>query len=257
MRVFLASAYYTYRGTLAWLTPPMFVAQKMFIPLGQVSFFSLIGQYGGGQPLEFYLVGNAMLTAATAITFISLMIDEERLVGTLQFLSATPANRLALFAGRTAGHFVEGVVWVAIAFGWAVLVFGLDIPPGAWAGLLLAILVAAAAAAGLGLLLGGLAFVSVDVQISINGAIFLLLLVSGANIPTDELPGWLAAVGDLLPLKRSIEAARLLTDGEPLSEALPYLVGDLLVGAAYATAGLLLFRWLEAQARRRGTLEGF
>ncbi|HEY7466105.1 MAG TPA: ABC transporter permease, partial [Dehalococcoidia bacterium] len=196
MRVFLASAYYTYRGALAWLTPATFIGQKLLIPFGQVTFFSLIGRHGGSQPLDFYLIGNAMVLAASACLYIPLVVNEERLIGTLQFLVVSPANRLALLTGRIAGHFMEGVLWIIIAFGWAAIVFGLDIPVSTWSGLLLAIAVASFAAAGLGLLLGGLAYLSLDVQISLNGVIFGLLLVSGANIPVEELPGWLAAIGE-------------------------------------------------------------
>jgi ABC-2 type transport system permease protein len=256
MRVFQSSAYYTYRGTLAWLTPAAFIGQKLLIPFGQVTFFSLIGQYGGSQPLDFYLIGNAMVLAASACMYIPLVINEERLIGTLQFLVVSPANRLALFTGRIAGHFLEGVLWILIAFGWAALVFGLEISASTWGGLLLAIGAASLAAAGLGLLLGGFSYLSLDASISLNGVIFVLLLVSGANIPVDELPGWLAAIGDFLPVTHSIEAARGIFAGEPFAEAAPLLATDIAIGTAYGVAGLALFGWLESQARRRGTLEG-
>ncbi|HLG10481.1 MAG TPA: ABC transporter permease [Dehalococcoidia bacterium] len=256
MRVFLASAYYTYRGTLAWLTPAMFVGQKLLIPFGQVTFFSLIGRYGGSQPLDFYLIGNAMVLAATACIYIPLVINEERLTGTLQFLAVSPANRLALLTGRISGHLLEGVLWIVIAFGWAATVFGLDIPASTWGGLMVAIVVASLAAIGLGLLLGGLAYLSLDIQISLNGVVFGLLLVSGANIPVEELPGWLAVIGEVLPVTHSIEAARRILAREPLGEAAPLLATDIVIGTTYAVAGLALFGWLESRARRKGTLEG-
>jgi ABC-2 type transport system permease protein len=256
MRVFLASAYYTYRGTLAWLTPATFVGQKLLIPFGQVTFFSLIGQYGGSQSLDFYLIGNAMVLAASACMYIPLAVNEERLIGTLQFLVVSPANRLALLTGRVAGHFMEGVLWILIAFGCAVIAFGLDIPESTWGVLLLAIVVASLAAVGLGLLLGGLTYLSLDASISLNGVVFVLLLVSGANIPVEELPGWLAAIGQFLPVTHSIEAARRIFAGKPFGDTAPLLATDLVIGTAYAAAGLVLFGWLESQARRRGTLEG-
>jgi ABC-2 type transport system permease protein len=256
MGVFLSSAYYTYRGTLAWLTPVTFIGQKLLIPFGQVTFFSLIGRYGGSQSLDFYLIGNAMVLAASACMYIPVAINEERLIGTLQFLVVSPANRLALLMGRIAGPCIEGFLWILAAFGWAVIAFGLDIPASTWAVLLLAILVASLAAAGLGLLLGGFTYLSLDASISLNGIIFVLLLVSGANIPVDELPAWLAAIGEFLPVTHSIEAARRSFAGEPLGEVAPLLAADLVIGMAYAAAGLVLLGWLESQARRKGTLEG-
>lgn len=255
MRVLFASAYYSYRGLFVWLTPEMFVAQKVLIPLGEVAFFSLIGAFGGAQPLSFYLIGNAIVVASTAATFITIAIAEERGMGTLTYLAASPANRLALFFGRSGVHLVEGMLHVGIAFAWAALAFGLQVDPSAWAGLALAVVAATLSVSGLGLLMGGIAYVMLDANILANAVVFLLLLVSGANIPPSELPAPLAALGQALPLSRSIEAARLLAGGAQLPEALPLLAGDLLVGFGYGAAGFLLFQALEVQARRRGTLE--
>jgi hypothetical protein len=46
-----------------------------------------------------------------------------------------------------------------------------------------------------------------------NVMYFLLLLFSGANIPRGDMPQWMVVIGDFLPLTRSIEAARRVTDG--------------------------------------------
>ena len=37
------------------------------------------------------------------------------------------------------------------------------------------------------------------------------------NVPLDELPGWMQAVGNSLPLTHGIEAAREVAAGAPLS----------------------------------------
>jgi len=84
----------------------------------------------------------------------------------------------------------------------------------------------------------------------------VILLLSGANVPLSELPGFAAAAGEAMPLTRSIAAARLYAGGAPLEAGLGLLAGDLLVGAVYAVAGYALFTWLESTARRRGRLEG-
>lgn len=89
-----------------------------------------------------------------------------------------------------------------------------------------------------------------------NLVMFLLLLLTGANIPLAELPPFAAAIGEALPLTRSVAAARLYQSGAAFADGLPLLLGDLAVGTAWALAGLALFTWVETQARRRGTLEG-
>lgn len=255
IRVFLASAYVGFRGTFAWMSPSFYVGQLIIIPLTQLTFFSLIGAYGGAQPLEFYLVGNAMALAATGGFFMAYLLTEERGLGTLPYLLASPANRLALFFGRVALRILETGVYVLLGFLWAALIFGLSLPATAWGGILLAAVTAAISISGLGLLVGALALVALDIFMVASLTSFGLLLVSGANIPLDELPLALRLLGQALPLSRSIEAARSLAAGEPLSITLPLLAGDLAVGITYGFCGYLLFRWMEIQARRRGTLE--
>jgi hypothetical protein len=108
---------------------------------------------------------------------------------------------------------------------------------------------------GLGLLLGGLGYLLVNVWVLGNLMVFTLLLLSGANVPLEEFPSFLRLIGLGLPLTRSIEAARSLAAGGGLDAVAPLLLGDLAVGLAYGALGLTMFGWLETQARRRGSLE--
>lgn len=254
MRVFLASAYYSYRGLFTWMTPMMYFAQKIVIPLTQVGFFSLVGAFGGSQPLDFYLIGNAMVVAATGGSFMTFAISEERGLGTLIYLVGSPANRVALFFGRAAIYAADGVLYVVMAFAWAMAVFGLYLPVSSWGGIFAAMVTGTVAVFGLGLLAGALAYLVLDAAALGYGIVLVLLLVSGANVPLSELPPWLALVGQVLPLTRSIEAARSIAAGNPLAGSLPLLLGDLAVGAAYGLIGSLLFNWIEDQARRGDSL---
>ena len=196
-----------------------------------------------------------MVIASLSGFTIALAITTERAEGTLIYLIASPASRVALFLGRSAYHLVEGAIYVVVGFGWVMLAFGLELPIGSWGGILLAILAGTVAVCGLGLLLGGLAYLVLDAAILGNLMIFTLLLLSGANVPLEEFPYFVGLIGQALPLTRSIEAARLLAAGGGLGSAAPLLLGDLAVGVGYGTIGIVLFGWLEKQARRRGSLE--
>ena len=255
MRVFFASAYYGYRALFFWETPTVYIAQRLLLPLSGMAFFSLIGLFGGSQPLEFYLVGNAMVIASLSGFTIAGVITGERNLGTLIYLIGSPANRAALFFGRAAVHVAESAVFVVVGFAWAILVFGLDLPLSSWPGILLTIGVGTLAVSGLGLLLGSVAYLVLDSLVLGNIMIFTILLVSGANIPLNELPPALSFLGEALPLTRSIEAARALAAGGEFTASLPLLLEDLAVGLGYALVGFILFSWIEVVARRRGTLE--
>jgi ABC-2 type transport system permease protein len=123
-----------------------------------------------------------------------------------------------------------------------------------WA-LALTILITTLSTCGLGLMLGSLALVTVNVMFINNLVYFLLLIFSGANVVLEELPGWVQSISSALPLTRGIAAARLLVGGASLSEAAPLLWGELGIGVLYSLLGYALFTIFELEAKRRGTLE--
>lgn len=253
MRVFLAAAYYSYRGnSMAWY----FYAISLFVtPLVQPAFFALLGTYGGGRPLEFYLIGNAVAITALGAHVIALAMNWDRNQGMLVHLVASPAPQPAVFFGAASLRILEAMARAALALLWARIIFGLDMPVLSWLGLFGCIVVAAVAVSGLSLLVGATSYLALDASVIGNVVIFAVLFLSGANVPLDELPPALQLVSWTLPLTRSIAAARQVATGGDLADALPLLAGDLLLGAVFAGAGLLVLRWFETQARRRGTLE--
>jgi ABC-2 type transport system permease protein len=184
-------------------------------------------------------------------------VGRERDEGTLVYLVGSPANRLAIFVGRATFNILDGMLTVALAFIWGMLLLGLDLSAANLPGLVLTILVTTASTCGLGLLMGSVSLVALNVMFVNNTVYFLLLLFSGANLPLDRLPAWMQIVSAVLPLTRGIRSARLLVGGASLAEVWPLLAGELAVGLVYALAGFILFSWFEAQARQRGTLESF
>jgi ABC-2 type transport system permease protein len=90
-----------------------------------------------------------------------------------------------------------------------------------------------------------------------NLVYFLMLLVCGVNIDVDELPGWMEVIGRAVPLTHGIEAARRITAGEALGSVWGLVATEVLVGATYAALAYALFRFFEAEGRRRASLETF
>ncbi len=84
---------------------------------------------------------------------------------------------------------------------------------------------------------------------------YILLLFCGVNVPLDLLPGWMEAIGRGLPLTHGIEAAREVVGGASLAS-----VRDLVFEGAGRRSRLRCGRLcplplLEAEGRRRGSLE--
>jgi ABC-2 type transport system permease protein len=259
LRIFVSGAWLAYLALFSWTEPASYLASKVVMPLCQMLFFTYLGISATGRDsAAFYIVGNALQVAAVnGIYGVTMTVGRERDEGTLVYLVGSPANRLAIFLGRAMFNVLDGMLAVVMGFTWGVLLLGLDLSVANLPGLVLTILITTASTCGLGLLMGSISLVALEVMFVNNTVYFLLLLFSGANVPLDRLPGWMQAISAGLPLTRGIRSARLLVSGAALAEVAPLLLGELAVGLVYALVGFALFSWFESQARRRGTLEAF
>lgn len=257
LRLFWQGAALGYVALFSWMNPMLYLASKILMPMAQMFFFVYLGAYAsGGSNASFYIVGNAIQVAAISGIFgVTMSIGGERNSGTLAYLFGSPANRLVIFSGRAFMNVLDGALNVVMAFGWAVLLMGLDLSHANLGGLALVILVTTISTCGLGLMLGSLALITVNVMLVNNLVYFLLLLFSGANVPLERLPGWMQAISSGLPLTRGIAAGRILVAGGSLESVSSLLVGELLVGLVYSLLGYFLFSAFEMAAKQRGTLE--
>ncbi len=258
-QLFWQGAILSYQALFAWLRPVTFIASMILFPLGQIMFFTLLGIFAtGAQNASFYLIGNAMqITASSGIFGVTMAIGGERWAGTLMYLFGAPANRLAIFTGRATIHILNGVVEVLMGLAWGWVLGWVDFSRTDPLALGVTILIATFSTAALGLVLGCLGLVTVNVMFINNLIYFLLLLFSGANVPIANLPPWMQAISWSMPLTRGIAAAREIVGGARLAEVAPLLGGEFLIGVVYLGVGYLLFRIFEQQAKQRGTLETF
>ena len=256
VRVFFIGGYIAYRALFNWIRPAHYVPTLLGGPMFQILFFAYVGRYAGLRDDTFFVVGNAVQVSAMAgIYGPAMTVAGERWTQTLSPLLATPANRLALFLGRALPLLAQGLIVSAFGFfvGWALL----DFDPGEAnvPALVAAVVASAFACTSFGMLLGAFGLRARDAMFGANLVYFLLLLLAGVNVPVDELPGWLQPVSSVLPLTHGIAAARELAGGAPLADVSGLLLTELTIGALYALGAYALFRVLEAQSRRRASLE--
>lgn len=257
VRLFYQGALLSYIALFSWLRPTAYLASKVFMPLWQILFFTLIGIHARGrEAASFYVIGNAVqMTAINGIFGVTMSVGGERWSGTLPYLFGTPANRMALFIGRAFFHVIDGMLGVVLGLAWGVTLLGLDLSKTDPLALALTILITTVSTSGLGLLMGCLSLVTRNVMFVNNTVYFLLLIFSGANIPLESLPATMRAISNALPLTRGIAAAREIIAGGDFARVAPLMGEELLIGAFYILLGYTFFRWFEFQAKRRGTLE--
>jgi ABC-2 type transport system permease protein len=253
LRLFFRGGVTSYRALFGWLTP--WVAVPMFVvaPLFQLLFFAYLGRTTGVESDTYFVVGNALLAASLpGLLGMSGSISGERFTKTLGMLLVSPANRLALFLGRTLPAIVNGFVVSVFCFVTGALLLDVHIPAAAVPRLGLVILICAFSCAALGLCMGAVGLRMRSVVPVSWVFVPVLLLVSGANVPLDRLPDWLQTFGAGLPLNHGIAAARDVVEGGTLGRAVLF---ELVVGIVYTGAGLLLLRVFEFESRRTASLE--
>lgn len=258
-RMFFANAYLSYVALFHWLQPATYLATKVIAPLGQILFFTFIGQYGSGQSdPTFYIIGNSVqLAGMSGIFGVTMSIGGDRGAGTLAYIFGTPSNRLLLFVGRSIIHILDGMVGVLIGLSWGVLLLGLDMGQTDPVALAVVILVTSFSTSGMGLMLGSLSLITVNVMFINNLVYFALLVFSGSNVVLQDLPVWMQAISNVIPLTRGIRSARAIIAGSNLAQVAPWIWEEFLIGVIYVLIGYVLFRMFEIVAKRRGTLEVF
>lgn len=258
-KIFFQGAYFSYVALFHWLSPMVYLASKVLAPLTTMIFFVFIGAYASGSnSASFYVIGNALIfTASSGIFGVTMSIGGERWTGTLPYLFGAPANRMAMFVGRSLMHIFDGMLGVFIGLGWGVLLFGLDLSQADPGALLVIIFVTTFSTAALGLLMGCLSLITRNVMLVNNTVYFLLLIFSGANLPIETLPNWMRTISRVLPLTRGVASAREIIAGGKLSQVASMLREEALIGFGFILIGYVMFRWFEFEAKRRGTLEVF
>jgi ABC-2 type transport system permease protein len=255
-RVFWYGGRMSYGMLFNWARPSIYIPTLIGGPTFQLFFFAALGSYATDRSPAYFAIGNAVQVSALAGVFgMTMAIANERWFGTLPAILATPANRIALFAGRFMPFVLNGLLVSLYAFGLGVVFLGVRLAPGSLAVAGLALLVTVFSCTAIGALQGAVSLRLRDGLFGANLVTMSILLFCGVNIPLAELPGWMQVVGNLLPFTHGLEAVRLATDGAGLNEVGGLIGIELGVGIAYAVLAFALFTYLERSARANATLD--
>jgi ABC-2 type transport system permease protein len=256
LRIFFNGGLLAYRGLFGWVDPRVYIPSMLGFPLFQLLFFAYVGRAASFQDDTFYVVGNAIMNAnAGAIFGMSFTIGGDRWSQTLSSVLATPANRVALFVGRAVPNIVNGFFVSAFCFVAGCLLLDVSIGRAQIPALVVVILVSTMSCAGFGLVIGSVGLRARDSLLYANLAYFGMLVFCGVNVPLDDLPDWMQAIGRALPLTHGIEAGREIAAGATLADVQGLLVTEASIGVVYGVLAYGLFRFFEAEGKRRASLE--
>lgn len=256
LRVFVVGGLISFRALFGFMSPWIFVPALVVTPLFQILLFAYIGRAAQLESDAFYVVGNAIQYASVPCLFaMTNTIAGERFNQTLGSVLVSPAGRLPLFLGRSVPVVVNGAFVAALSFTLGSLLLDVHVPAAAIAPLALVILLASVSCTGLGLVMAGIGLRVRETAVLLNIVFGLLLILTGANVPVDELPAWMQGISAALPFTNAIEAGRELVRGGALGDVGGLLGRELAIGAAYAVLGYAFLRFMERQGRVHATLE--
>jgi ABC-2 type transport system permease protein len=255
-RVFWYGGRMSYGMLFNWARPSIYIPTLIGGPTFQLLFFAALGSYASGKSPAYFAIGNAVQVSAVAGIFgMTMAIANERWFGTLPALLATPANRVALFAGRFLPFLANGRFVSVYAFGVGILLLGVRLDPSTIGVVALALVVTVFSCTAMGALQGSVSLRLRDGLLGANLLVMGFLLFCGVNIPLEALPGWMQFVGNLLPFTHGLEAVRQAAEGAGLNQVGGLILTELLIGVIYALLAFFLFRFLEQSARRNATLD--
>jgi ABC-2 type transport system permease protein len=256
LRIFFIGGLTAYRGLINWLSPWIFIPTLVVAPIFQILLFVYIGRSAGVQSDEFFVIGNAVQYASIPCLFsMSHAIAGERFQQTLAYILVSPAGRLPLFLGRALPVIANAMIVAAFSLLVAGLIVGIDVPLSSWPAIALVIFVATFSCTGLGLICAAIGLRLRETAV-LNNVIFgLLLIFTGANVPIGELPGWMQAIANSVPLTHGIQAARDLADGATLGAVAGLLATEFAIGVVYTVVGYQALLVIEQFSRRRASIQ--
>lgn len=197
--------------------------------------------YGGAGRMDLQVASYlAMVMATMSVMGIPEQLAQYREWGVLRRLRATPMRPAAIIGAEVVLASVVTLAGSAILVGVALLGFDLDLPaaPGAVG---VALLLGTAAMLGVAFVLASLPFPARTTRALAMVVFFPMIFVSGATVPTEQLPAAARALGDALPLSYAVDALRDgWLEGTWNGAALIVMAATALVASALAVR---LFRW--------------
>ncbi len=220
----------------------------LIVPVVLLVFFASLDvvRAGTSRPVDFLLPGMlALAIIASGMVSLGIATAYERYYGVLKRLGASPLPRGGLIAAKALSILALEVVQIALLLAVAVAFYGWAPPAGHAAQALLSavaiIVLGTVAFSALGLAMAG-ALRAETTLAGANALYLAFLLLSGAVLPLDHLPGVVQGVSHALPAAALTDALRAALTGS----AAPSW-SDLVVLALWAAGALAVavrtFKW--------------
>ena len=254
MTNFAIQVYLQYKGLFVFLDAPAYISNVFLRPGLVLLAFGLVGRFANSSNTQDYIIGMiAVSISAILMTCILYSFYHEWASGTLTVLFGSPGSRLAIYWSKGLLHYPNSLLTAAASLLFARFIVDLDLSKGEWLSMACSVLLMGASCTAFALFVGNFAIVLRGFQNLIYATSGLFLTLTGVIIPTARLPGVLSEISQFLPLTNGLVALRASFRGAGMAAVGHDLLLELAVGLSYVIVGFLVFRLIEARARRTGS----
>ena len=259
VRRFIEQSWLCFKGQRAQFNFEEFLFFDTMYPFVTLAFYCVVAGYSfQTNDVTDWVIGNAFLLCVnTCIFSLGNSFVGERYYGRIRSMIVSPASRVAMILEKGVFVSLETTVTTFVGFLTGCLVFGISLREKNLLAVFLLIFLSTAAAVGFGLFLGVFGLISDQMHFVLNVVNYVLLIFTGAEFPISQLPEVCQRFSLVLPLTRSIEAAKLLVKGGALEEIRALIIGEVLIAALYFLLGAVLLRVIEKLAVKNAALEVF
>lgn len=257
VKFFFLQSWMSYRALFSWLNPLAYGMIKIISPILQMIFFSLLAGYVfNTKDISPWIIGNSILLCSkNAVYGVGSVLKEERFMGTLRLIVASPANKFTVFIGRSFMHIFDALITVTVGLLVGAICFGFKLPADRLLLFTIILLISLYSAMAIGQLISCVGLITRDVHLLLNVSEYVLLILTGASFPLSRLPETIQWISRVLPITRGIEAARIVAESGANTKVWQLMAQEFLIGSIYLIAGYILFSYFEKCSRIQGTLD--
>lgn len=262
------SAWLGWQSESNWADPWLFIVYSLVKPIAAamilVVIYRIVGSATADALFPGMYVGNAFFMYVGALMFGAswVIIDDREYYQVLKYVYISSAGMFWYLAGRTVAQFIVSTFAVIVLLLFGRYALGVSLAGVNWGLFAMVFPLGILTCFGFGFVLAGVLLLSARhgeaYAESVAGALYLLC---GVVFPLDVLPGWLQAVGKVIPLTYWVEAIRRALLGEGFGQALAgysdtTIVSVLVVSTVFTLVGsIVFFTAMDRIARQRGLLD--
>ena len=252
MKQFLKMSYLDFKGHMGPFCLEEFLSLETLYPFLTMAFYCLLAGYAyQTSDVSEWVIGNSFLLCTTTCVFtLGIAFTGERSNGRIRSIVTSPVSKVLIVFEKGFFPCLVCIVTTFAGFLAGAAVFQISLAHVNWLVYFAILFVAMMFVSTFGLMTD-------QMHLILNTLSYIILIFTGANFPVSQLPAAGRAVSWILPLTRSIRAAKLMMQSGELSQIGSLMTQEAVLAVIYIVLAGGMVHHVERKAVQSGTLELF